>query len=136
MRLALFFNNLRGLEVYKTLKKFVDDGYTLAIFTNQGGIGKSFSGIRAKNFRKYVDEFCTQLNLPILVLAACSDDSCRKPFPGMLDLLEKLVRIKFDRHNSFFCGDAEGGNAFSDSDLKFAESCGITFKRVKSIFGD
>lgn len=127
----------------------------IAIFTNQGAVtnivppGKpslSFNKLvaRLKLITKELDD------LPLVVYASTrksstdkkkglgSDDKLhetyRKPGIGMWKQL--IVDIgDVDISNSFFVGDAAGRDGdFSDSDRKFAETVGLTFKVPEEYF--
>lgn len=101
------------------LKELHNDGYLLAIVSNQGGISLKPDPKTVKSDQKRLADFKTkistvlhQLDLPISIYAATSRDQYRKPRTGMwreivddFDLdSTKSLNIK----NSVFVGDAGG----------------------------
>jgi bifunctional polynucleotide phosphatase/kinase len=75
------------------------------------------------------------------VFIASDDDEYRKPSTTMWDLLESKYngKVKVDRKESFFCGDAAGRKTkthkdFSDTDLKFALNVGVKFQTPEVCF--
>lgn len=113
-----------------TLEKYIAKGYTLAIFTNQGG---------KKNTKEFkyarVDHAIKLLNLPVLVFMSTADDEYRKPKTGMFKELQTMAK-NIDMQTSFYSGDASGRQGdFSDSDLLFAKNIGLRFYTPEQIFG-
>jgi bifunctional polynucleotide phosphatase/kinase len=72
------------------------------------------------------------LNLPVKVVVAYGRTEFVKPNPELF--WHDTALRDFDKNESFFVGDAAGGVEWSDSDLKFAENVGITFKTPEEIF--
>jgi bifunctional polynucleotide phosphatase/kinase len=113
-------------KVPEVLRAYHADGYCIMIFTNQ-----------AKQFKWKVDQIAAvvrELNVPILVNVGI-EESDRKPSTKMFDALIP-VDFVWDRQASFYCGDALGREGdWSDTDLKFAEACGLTPREPEEVFG-
>ncbi|CAH6421745.1 3 phosphatase [uncultured virus] len=115
-------------------------GYDLIIITNQ----KNLNGHNQLLWRTKLENIVKLIKLPLFILVSLKDDLFRKP---RINLFEKIINIKFDKKNSFYCGDAGGlkkrriNNVqiradFSDCDSKFASNLGIKFiHRDEFIFG-
>ncbi|KAL8948829.1 MAG: hypothetical protein Q9222_005013 [Ikaeria aurantiellina] len=97
------------------------------------------------NFKAKVTSVFSQLDIPIILLAASARDRYRKPRTGMwTELLEELdldVDPGPDLNESFFVGDAGGRAARSGakadhscSDRNFATNIGIDFKTPEEFF--
>ena len=70
------------------------------------------------------------LDIPIVIFAALSNDSYRKPQTGSIDILN----IKLDK-NTYYCGDALGRKRdHSDTDLKFGLNLNIKIYSPEYIF--
>jgi len=70
------------------------------------------------------------LDIPIVIFAALSSDSYRKPQTESINIL----KLKVDK-NSYYCGDALGRKRdFSDTDLKFALNLNIKIYSPEYIF--
>ncbi|KAL8934699.1 MAG: hypothetical protein Q9211_005093 [Gyalolechia sp. 1 TL-2023] len=126
--------------------------YLISILSNQGSIGlkddpKSIKGDQKllSNFKAKVNSVFTQLDIPIILLAACARDRYRKPRTGMwTELLEDSdldLGEGPDLQASFFVGDAGGRAArgaikpdHSCSDRNFAANVGIDFKTPEEYF--
>ncbi|KAI4242256.1 MAG: hypothetical protein L6R40_004127 [Gallowayella cf. fulva] len=140
------------ISVPTVLKKLYADGYLIAILSNQGSLGlktdpksvqsdpKSLS-----NFKSKAGTVFSQLDLPVILLAATARDKYRKPRGGMwTELLEELdldAREGPDLEASFFVGDAGGRAARSGvkadhscSDRNFAANVGIEFRTPEEFF--
>ena len=114
----------------------IKSGYTIVIFTNQSTGRTKDPEKRQKAILKSRDRIRTlldKLHLPIFAYASFSPrDESRKPGVGMWRLME----AQFPKTESaFFVGDAAGRPAdFSDSDLRFAQACGIPFHTPEDFF--
>ncbi|KAF2840849.1 putative DNA 3'-phosphatase Tpp1 [Patellaria atrata CBS 101060] len=135
-----------------TLKRLHEDGYLVAVMSNQGGISLSSGSKslkadqkRLSGFKGRVSAVLTKLDIPISVYAATGKDQYRKPRVGMwTELLEDydLDGINsIDLLNSFFVGDAGGrsrahksANDHSCCDRDFAANIGIDFKTPEEFF--
>ncbi|KAF2490902.1 PNK3P-domain-containing protein [Lophium mytilinum] len=137
-----------------TLKSLHDEGYLVAVVSNQGGISLKPNPKTIKSDQKRLADFkgkvsavLNQLDLPLSVYAATTRDHYRKPRIGMWqELLEDYDLESLDSvdlENSFFVGDAGGrmGNGtpgapkdHSCSDRNFAANVGITFLTPEEYF--
>ncbi|EWC45846.1 hypothetical protein DRE_04853 [Drechslerella stenobrocha 248] len=126
--------------VPQRLRKAVDEGYRLVVFTNQNGLklDSPKHEKQVKDWKQKINFIATALNLPLLVYAATATDFYRKPRLGMYerllsDLSDQACII--DLENSLFVGDAAGRKGdFSASDRKFAENIGIKFLTPEEYF--
>ena len=104
------------------IKEYFEKGFLLYIFTNQ-----------TKEWKlQMIYSAISTLNLPVKVVVGYGKTEFVKPNPELF-WYDKML-IDFDKNESFFVGDAAGGVEWSDSDLKFAENVGITFKTPEEIF--
>lgn len=105
-------------RVKPVLRDLNERGYRVVIITNQTRFTLSGS-IMAR-----IEMVCNDLQIPILVLVCKS--AFRKPDAGAWCYLSAVYNV--DARNSFYVGDAAGRSGdFSDSDLVFARSTGLTF---------
>lgn len=113
------------------LKKYIQHGYTIAIFTNQKYTkDKLKMAIERKN-NILVDLLNEGIN-PWMYISTL-DDNYRKPNIGMWDLFTQNIDV--DTENSIFVGDAAGRpQDFSDSDIMFAKNIGLRFFTPEQIF--
>jgi len=123
------------------LKKLVEEGYNVVIFSNQNGFSridsKKNSKVKEMQFKIKMDNIFKAMDIPISIFCAVEKDKFRKPCKGMWNkYLEQFNKVDIDYENSFFCGDAAGrpegwkSNAkkdFSDNDRKFAMNCNLKF---------
>ncbi|KAF1358366.1 PNK3P-domain-containing protein [Lizonia empirigonia] len=136
-----------------TLRKLHEEGYLLAVISNQSGISlkpdpKTIKSDqkRLADFKGKVSAVLSQLDLPISVYAATGRDGFRKPRVGMwVELLDDhdLEGIDFvDLENSFFVGDAGGREAIAGITVKdhscvdrdFAANVGLSFHTPEEYF--
>ena len=116
-----------------TLKKYIDSGYTIVIFSNQKVTNKESVEYKLKRMNDVIAKF-SKHGITIILMMATKDDKYRKPEIGMLNEF-KLGAPNAGLSVSFYCGDAAGRpNDFSDSDLQFAKNIGITFYIPEQIF--
>ncbi|KAF1976004.1 PNK3P-domain-containing protein [Bimuria novae-zelandiae CBS 107.79] len=139
-------------SVPQKLQKLHEDGYLVAVLSNQAGISLKSDPKTVKSDQKRLADFkakvsavFTQLDLPISVYAATGHDRYRKPRVGMWEeLLEDydLERTEaVDLEGSFFVGDAAGREAsgdrakdFSCGDRNFAANVGVPFHTPEEYF--
>lgn len=136
------------------IKKLNEQGYLVAIVSNQGGVAAGHTPIEvAEGALLFVGEQLSRLGAKIdYVDFAEAKDDFRKPKTGMAELLnEKLMlecAVGIDYEASFMVGDAgykqnadgphpDGRPAddFSNSDRGFAENLGIVFSEPTDYFG-
>ena len=115
------------------LKELHEDGYRLAIVSNQGGISLKEDGKTAKSDAKRLADFKTkvssvlhQLDLPISMYAATGRDQYRKPRMGMWHEIAEDFDLdsthSLDVESSVFVGDA-GGRVAVDGGPDKDHSC-------------
>ena len=112
------------------LKKLLDDGYTIVVFTNQ------FAKSKKEKIKKVerVSSFIRKLNLPIYVFISTEKDNYRKPCVDMWTLFKKIHVC--DIKEILYIGDALGRlQDFSDSDKLFAENIHADIKSPEDFFG-
>jgi bifunctional polynucleotide phosphatase/kinase len=104
------------------LKTYYEDGYMIAIFTNQSKPWKL----------EQIELVAKSFNLPIFVVVA-TQKSDYKPNPSLFDVF--LGDNELLKDESFFVGDALGRTSdFSDSDLCFANAIGIKCCSPEELF--
>ena len=97
---------MRG--VTEKLKSHSKQGYKVVLLSNQLGISK---GKPTKDdFKKKVEDIATQLQVPMVLMAATTKSKYRKPCTGMWDHLVKFenAAVEVDMKSSFYVGDAAG----------------------------
>ena len=124
------------------LQELYDQGYQIVFLTNQMGItkGKVTEAELVDKFNQVVSE----LDLPVIILAATRDNHHRKPGVGMWNFLERTYGQAL-LAESFYVGDAAGRKKgwksgakkdHSDSDRKFALNVGLEFYTPEEFFLD
>lgn len=112
------------------LKKLLDDGYTIVVFTNQFAKSKKEKNKKVER----VSTFITKLNLPIYVFISTEKDNYRKPCVDMWTLFKKIHVCEIKE--ILYVGDALGRlQDFSDSDKLFAENINAEIKSPEDFFG-
>ena len=87
-----------------------------------------------ENVQKIFDDFINKINIPISIFYATEDDLYRKPNPGMMILMTKLLNPS---KIEFYCGDASGRSKdFGINDLYFANNNNIPFILPEDFFED
>lgn len=104
-----------------------EDGYTLAICSNQSGISLATDSKSLKQDKKRFADFKTkaaavmsQLDIPVTLYAATAKDKYRKPRTGMWEAFlsdQGISASSVDLEHSIFIGDA-GGRAASSTTRK------------------
>ena len=98
-------------NVSEKLQSLHDEGFKVVLLSNQLGI------IRGKptkeEFKQKMEGVARKLCVPLLLLAATSRDSYRKPCTGMWEHLVQRENggVKVEKEVSFFVGDAAGREA-------------------------
>ncbi|KAH3743143.1 DNA 3'phosphatase [Pelomyxa schiedti] len=129
------------------LRKLVSDGKKVVIFTNQGGIcGRNgYDKSKEAMITGKIEDIIAELNLPIQVLIATTEDMYRKPGTELWKIfVEKLNGgVAPNLPECTFVGDAAGRpknwapgkkEDFSCSDRKFAFNLGIKFATPEVFF--
>lgn len=112
-------------SVPDTLKKSLDMGYTIVIFTNQGGIQKGKTNL--VDIQAKIQDIISLLKFPegsIQAAISTAHDGYRKPSPDMWSI---MCNIQFDA-KSCYIGDAAGRKGdHSCCDRQFAANIGVRF---------
>jgi bifunctional polynucleotide phosphatase/kinase len=115
-------------NVKEILTKYSSD-YNIIIFSNQKGIQKG--KVTNESLQEIFDRFVENVQLPLSIFYSTRSDMYRKPCTGMYRLYTRI----FQKPLEWYCGDACGRRGdFSNSDLYFANNCGIPFKTPEHIF--
>ena len=131
-------------SIPEKLSEMIDNNTTLAIISNQSGVGKQ---ITIEQLKSKVDAVLSSLKVPIDFICCVGNDLFRKPRTAMWQFLSLYHRSNsfsdkpLDRMSSFYVGDAAGRpqegtrkEDFSDSDLKFARNLGLNFFTPEKFF--
>jgi len=129
--------------VPKKMRKLHEEGFKLALFTNQKGLSTGKSNL--EDITGKIDDLQQKLGVPLLALAFTKDDGYRKPLPASWDLVggELNGGVAIEPSQSMYCGDAAGRKPaaaekkkkdFSDGDLKFARNNGVDFYTPEEMF--
>ncbi|KAJ3182473.1 hypothetical protein HDU85_002570 [Gaertneriomyces sp. JEL0708] len=130
-----------------------EEGFRIVIMSNQKNIEKdkhrkaAFMG-RVENVVRAIERHAEKEGIEapsILVFGAVEDDWCRKPRPGMWELLETEFNegVSVDKEHSFYVGDAAGRpqdhmpgtkRDFADTDYKFALNVKCQFYTPEGFF--
>jgi bifunctional polynucleotide phosphatase/kinase len=132
---------LWNAKIPSVLEDYCSKGYSMVIFTNQGGVGAD--KVKPDDFKEKVENIQKALNVPLVLIAATENDKYRKPSKGMWEYFKenfsKGKDVELDE--SFYIGDAAGRPAskskkkdFSDTDYKFAVNVGLKFNTPEQFF--
>lgn len=114
----------------KTLKNYVNKGFTIAIFTNQ----KRLPDVMILKVKNVLSDLIEQGINP-WVFVSTKDDKYRKPESGMWEYFVSNFNNEIDLNSSFYIGDAAGRpQDHSDVDLGFAENIKLDFRVPEEIF--
>lgn len=131
-------------SVGKKLKELLENGFKLAILSNQAPIGNG--RVKIEDFKRKVEAIVKKLDVPMQVYLATGKGFYRKPLTGMWKVLveQKNDGIKnIDKAESFYCGDAAGRPAkwapgkkkdHSMVDKLLAENLGLQFYTPEQFF--
>jgi len=117
------------------LKLLNSSGWTIVVFTNQGGKNISREGLLYK-FNNIKDD----IDIDICFIASIARNYNRKPFPGMWNQYKQEILNQFNidiKHfKSFYCGDAFDNNhkALKANDLKFSININVPFIKNIDLF--
>ncbi len=98
-----------SLDIFKFLRLFIDEGYTLFIVTNQSGIGRGYYSLDDFNtLTQWMLERFNEENIKIEEVYYCPHSpelkcSCRKPNIGMITQALESYSIELDK--SWIIGD-------------------------------
>lgn len=76
-------------SVKQKLISLIEDGFKIVIFTNQAGIGRGKT--KPADFKYKIEKILGELNVPVQVFVATSQNIYRKPAPGMWRILKEKV---------------------------------------------
>lgn len=121
--------------VKNNLKQLNDNGWTIVVFTNQGGKNTTKEGLLYK-FNKINND----IDIDMSFLASISRNYSRKPFPGMWNKYKKMMKDLFNVNikdcKTFYCGDAFDNThkALKANDLKFSINIDVPFIKNIDLF--
>eukprot|EP00347_Sterkiella_histriomuscorum_P006646 403351974 len=130
-----------GSVIKDKLHELSKDGYSIVVFTNQGGVEAGHTSV--KDLVRKFELIQKAIGLPMLFLAATHSDKYRKPAQGAWEyfLSQYDKSKKLNMKKSFYCGDAAGRpktadrkKDFSDTDRKFAINIGLPFEVPEQTF--
>jgi len=129
------------------LKEIYSQNVKICVFTNQSGIAgsKGFDPSKAATIKGKLCDAISELDFPVQIFVATSDDQYRKPATAMWDLMTSQYNggIKPDLAKCAYVGDAAGRPAgwkegkkkdFANTDRKFAGNVGVKFQTPEEFF--
>lgn len=129
-----FFEDKDDWDLIENSKKYItklhNDGYSIIIISNQTGLKNNNS--RCDMFCERLNNIINKLNVPLIFLAALSNNIFKKPSPAFYT---KVILKIVNPTEVFYCGDAAGRKTdFSNSDILFANNCMIKFYTPEKLF--
>ncbi|AAR28884.1 ORF120 [Leucania separata nucleopolyhedrovirus] len=110
--------------IYYKMRKLLEAGYTVVVFTNQNGI--QYGHVKLETMVNKIRYITDELNLPITVVMSTLRDFYRKPHTGMLDrIVANEIPSYVPRYRWIYVGDNVKGTSFDDSD--FAQAAKMTY---------
>jgi len=114
----------------KTLKNYVNKGFTIAIFTNQ----KRLPNVMINKVQNVLTDLINEGINPYIFVST-KDDNYRKPHLGMWQYFEDNFGHKINYNSSLYVGDAAGRpQDHSDADIRFAQNNNLKFYTPEEIF--
>ena len=117
------------------IKKLYNNGYGIAIFTNQASIGTNED--KVESIKNKISNIIDNFDFPVQVFISTGYGKYRKPATGLWEHMESISTVKIDRSRSIYVGDAAGRENFttlakrkkdfSCADRKFALNLGVSF---------
>ena len=116
--------------VIEKLHTLHSKGYSIVVFTNQKNLEKRMT---KSEFKEKCSNIQKAVGVPMMFYISLKTGYMRKPFPGMFEFHKKHHPLMLEE--SFYVGDAwSKKSCFSDSDLRFAQNCQITFYKAPDFF--
>eukprot|EP00039_Didymoeca_costata_P009686 m.128967 g.128967 ORF g.128967 m.128967 type:complete len:495 (-) comp14569_c0_seq1:162-1646(-) len=128
-------------KVPAKMQELHNDGYKIALFTNQGGIAKGKHSL--KEIQGKIENIQKAIGVPLLAVIMYGKDLYRKPCTGAWDMVEHHYNggVAVDRSQCLFVGDGAGRKPpvvkkkdFGDSDLKFALNLNVKFQTPEECY--
>ncbi len=116
-------------SVIETLRKLYDnEGYSLVIFSNQGGIKTALGGKKAGTIKGIIDWVAMIVGRPLYAIVSTKINSgYHKPNPSVWAVFEEICNYgkEVSPANSFFVGDADGsGDSMANPSQKQHQQTG------------
>ncbi|PVH92059.1 PNK3P-domain-containing protein [Periconia macrospinosa] len=122
-------------------KLYKEEGTVIVIVTNQGRLTtpKGDEAPEAALFKAKLDDICSQLDVPVVIYAACANDKWRKPRLGcwhkMQDDFKELGFFSIPWERAVLVGDAAGRETdHADADWHFSLNAAIDFHTPEEFF--
>ena len=121
-------------NVKQTLKTYENDGYSIIIISNQGGI--SLGKQTVESWSNKINQIQNELQIDLYVFCSINHNKYRKPYPTWFnEFIPSNIHQTINRKVSFYCGDACGRPGdFSNTDYKFALNCMVKFVTPELFF--
>ncbi|KAI9293664.1 PNK3P-domain-containing protein [Neoconidiobolus thromboides FSU 785] len=133
-------------DIKQKIKERLKEDQLMVIFSNQNGLEPEKmkkNDKRKIQFKNKLNAFTSQLNIPMIILAATKKDQYRKPLIGMWNVLCEILNYEPDKNQSSYIGDAAGRKKqgklanrkdFADTDRKFALNLNLDFFTPEEYF--